>query len=148
MGQGACPGPLKCMHMIRAATLATCWHGCTRWEGPRCPYAVQVCGLRVPKHPSSYLKKFLLSTRCIVLQAQDFAAALQALASERELLVSLFGEDVTGEGSQASRRGNEQWPPCSSSGPLMSPRSNGMPHVAALLDRVFESICRPLKVRL
>ena len=117
-------------------------------EGPHRPYAVQMRRLHAPKIPSSHWKMFPLATRCIALQAQDFAGAFQALASERELLVSLFGEDVTGDGSQASRRGNEQWPPRSSSGPLMSPRSNGMPHVAALLDRVFESICRPLKVRL
>lgn len=51
----------------------------------------------------------------------------QSLASERELLVSLFGDDraaaTDGEGGVVD-----------------------MPSTAQLLDRVFESICKPLKV--
>ncbi len=51
----------------------------------------------------------------------------QSLASERELLVSLFGDDraaaADGEGGVVD-----------------------MPSTAELLDRVFESICKPLKV--
>ena len=54
--------------------------------------------------------------------------ARQALASERELLVSLFGNDRPAE--PGGRAG-----------------SGEMPDTAALLDRVFESICRPLKAR-
>jgi len=50
----------------------------------------------------------------------------QSLASEHELLVSLFG---AGEEGQQETRGD-------------------MPSTALLLDRVFESICRPLKVRI
>ena len=59
----------------------------------------------------------------------------QALASERELLVALFGDDAA-DGSGAVEES-------------MSPRSRppDMPSTAALLDQVFESICRPLKVR-
>ena len=49
----------------------------------------------------------------------------QALASERELFVSLFGDE-----SEA--------PPAE--------LSADMPSIAALLDRVFEGICKPLKV--
>ncbi len=45
----------------------------------------------------------------------------QALASERELLAALFGDDAAA--------------------------APDMPTTAALLDRVFESICRPLKAR-
>lgn len=53
----------------------------------------------------------------------------QALASERELLVSLFGDDRPAE-------------------PGARTASGEMPDTAALLDRVFESICRPLKARM
>lgn len=52
----------------------------------------------------------------------------QALASERELLISLFGQD------DPSRAGDQ---------------SNGhsdVPSSSALLDRVVEGVCRPLKV--
>ena len=53
----------------------------------------------------------------------------QALASERELLLSLFGErDVTATADIGSGGGD-------------------MPSIARLLDRVFESICKPLKAR-
>ena len=54
----------------------------------------------------------------------------QSLASERELLVGLFGDDSRKDG------GAEE------AGPVGDP-----PRTAALLDRVFDSICRPLKVR-
>ena len=52
----------------------------------------------------------------------------QGLASERELLISLFGQD------DPSRAGDQ---------------SNGhseVPSSSALLDRVVEGVCRPLKV--
>ena len=60
---------------------------------------------------------------------------VQALASERELLVALFGDDaVEGAAGHVEE--------------AMSPRSRppDMPSTSALLDQVFESICRPLKV--
>ena len=75
---------------------------------------------------------------------------VQALASERELLVSLFGADegipsTTADHAPDQRRG--------SSGRLLdavSPRAAAAgsepPKTSALLDQVFESICRPLKV--
>ncbi|KAL4421302.1 hypothetical protein ABPG75_010593 [Micractinium tetrahymenae] len=86
-----------------------------------------------------------------------------ALASEQELLVSLFGGDsaaepgapLQGTGSALSASGSLG----GGSGPL-SPRSSaagegslgagadGAPTIAQLLDPVFESICRPLKVRI
>ena len=51
----------------------------------------------------------------------------QALASERELLLSLFGEpDAVAAQEIATGTGD-------------------MPSIARLLDRVFESICKPLK---
>ena len=59
----------------------------------------------------------------------------QALASERELLVALFGGDAReGAAGQVEE--------------AVSPRSRppDMPSTSALLDQVFESICRPLKV--
>lgn len=49
----------------------------------------------------------------------------QALASERELLISLFGQDDAGDHAN----GQSDVPSCS-----------------ALLDRVVEGVCRPLKV--
>ena len=53
----------------------------------------------------------------------------QALASERELLLSLFGEpDADAMGDTGGASGD-------------------MPSIARLLDRVFESICKPLKAR-
>ena len=52
----------------------------------------------------------------------------QALASERELFLSLFGEEPGGEGG------------------VPAERSSDMPSITSLLDRVFESICKPLKV--
>lgn len=62
----------------------------------------------------------------------------QSLASERELMVALFGEDTLREqhGATSGLRseGSDTLP------------SGDMPHTEALLDRVFESICRPLKV--
>ena len=77
----------------------------------------------------------------------------QALASERELLVSLCGGDGGDTG------GLETGGPSASSSnraaatEALSPRSSGQLSSAnqeiktsALLDHVFESICRPLKV--
>jgi hypothetical protein len=65
----------------------------------------------------------------------------QSLASERELLVGLFGDDSRRDGLASgdfadSREG--------SGGDLAA----DMPRTALLLDRVFDSICRPLKVSL
>jgi conserved oligomeric Golgi complex subunit 6 len=60
--------------------------------------------------------------------ARDMLAWVhQSLASERELLMSLFGEDEV-----AQRQGE--------------PPPADMPGIRLLLDRVFESICKPLKV--
>lgn len=55
----------------------------------------------------------------------------QSLAGERELMTSLFGGD---DGSKSMPRGEAE------------SSVTDMPRTAALLDRVFESICRPLKV--
>ncbi len=53
----------------------------------------------------------------------------QALASERELLLSLFGEPDADPTADIGSGGGD------------------MPSIARLLDRVFESICKPLKAR-
>ncbi|CAL8463754.1 g3288 [Coccomyxa elongata] len=71
----------------------------------------------------------------------------QALASERELLVSLFGADdgVASAVPDQARSGSGRLPE------VASPRAAGgsePPKTSALLDQVFESICRPLKVRI
>jgi len=61
----------------------------------------------------------------------------QSLASERELLVGLFGDDARKDGGEDPRGS-----PGGESVPV-----GDMPRTAVLLDRVFDSICRPLKVR-
>lgn len=53
----------------------------------------------------------------------------QALASERELLISLFGED-----NQRRTTGSHADTP------------SDVPSSSALLDKVLEGVCRPLKV--
>ena len=53
----------------------------------------------------------------------------QALASERDLLISLFGQDSQSQAAQTNG-------------------SSEVPSSAALLDKVLEGICRPLKVGL
>ncbi len=50
----------------------------------------------------------------------------QSLAGEREVLVQLFGDDSVGGAAATSAE---------------------TPSIAELLDRIFESICKPLKVR-
>lgn len=68
----------------------------------------------------------------------------QSLASEKDLLTSLFGSEDTQTISVIE----------SSGGPeeiALSPRENvglEMPRTGMLLDRIFESICRPLQVSL
>ena len=78
----------------------------------------------------------LLETKLLKLgPALSEAASIQALASERELLVALFGDDATDGSPGKVEEG-------------VSPRTRppDMPSTSALLDQVFESICRPLKV--
>ena len=55
----------------------------------------------------------------------------QALASERELLISLFGQDDQIRTAEPHTDGHSD-----------------IPSSSALLDRVLEGICRPLKVTL
>ena len=54
----------------------------------------------------------------------------QALASEKELLISLFGQD-----SQSDT-------------PMTHSGRADIPSSAALLNRVLEGVCKPLKVRM
>lgn len=78
----------------------------------------------------------------------------QALASERELFVSLFGDEGLPDAALAGQSQGLLMPTssnASSTGPRRSTSAGlsaleGMPDTAAMLDRVFESICRPLKV--
>ena len=55
----------------------------------------------------------------------------QALASERELLISLFGQDDSNRSPSGHADGHSD-----------------VPSSKALLDKVLEGVCRPLKVRL
>ncbi|KAI3423947.1 hypothetical protein D9Q98_009781 [Chlorella vulgaris] len=83
-----------------------------------------------------------------------------SLASEQEFLVSLFGEDRNQQQQQqqqqAQRSGSGgQAPPSSAAAPaaavepgVPSSGGEGAPTIAQLLDQVFESVCRPLKVRI
>ena len=79
----------------------------------------------------------------------------QALASERELFVSLFGDEGLPAAVPLGGGAASQGPlmPTSSNASHMGSRGSDaggtlgdMPNTAAMLDRVFESICRPLKV--
>jgi hypothetical protein len=69
---------------------------------------------------------------------------LQALCGEREFVVALFGEGGQARGGSAG--GSEQ--PAAAAGSMqLSGAVGDALGSAALLDRIFESICRPLKVR-
>ncbi len=63
--------------------------------------------------------------------------AWPGLPAEREFLVSLFGEDVSSTSGELARP----------SSPGEYTLGGGAPTIPHLLDTVFESICRPLKVR-
>ena len=67
----------------------------------------------------------------------------QSLASERDLFVALFGSDGASPADAASSRGAGR---PSDTPEIEAEDGEGLPDTAALLDRVFESICRPLKV--
>lgn len=54
----------------------------------------------------------------------------QALASERELLISLFGQDDASHADDSD----------------LANGNSDVPSSSALLDRVVEGVCRPLKV--
>jgi hypothetical protein len=80
-----------------------------------------------------------------------------SLASEQEFLVSLFGEDRNQQQQQqqqAQRSGSGGLAPPSSAAAaaaasepgVPSSGGEGAPTIAQLLDQVFESVCRPLKV--
>jgi hypothetical protein len=60
-----------------------------------------------------------------------------SLASEQELLVSLFGED--------GQQQQQQPAPVAHSDRGGAGDNDGVPSIAQLLDSVFESVCRPLK---
>ena len=53
----------------------------------------------------------------------------QSLAGEREVLVQLLGEDAAGGPGEGG-----------------APPAAEVPSIAELLDRIFESICKPLQV--
>lgn len=79
-----------------------------------------------------------------------------AMASEQELLVSLFGGD-SAEAGAAALRAASGGALAGGGGAPLSPRASaggegglaggadGAPTIPQLLDQVFESICRPLK---
>ena len=88
-------------------------------------------------------------TRCRRLSpATDMLAWVHAsLASEQEFLVSLFGDDgqqaaLERQGSAAGAAAQQQ---AEGGGAAGAP--DGAPTIPQLLDSVFESICRPLRVR-
>jgi hypothetical protein len=76
-----------------------------------------------------------------------------SLASEREFLAALFGGEEAagggggagaGAGEEARPGGRDDEAPAGAAGE----EGGGAPSVAQLLDSVFESICRPLRVRI
>ncbi|PRW32513.1 Conserved oligomeric Golgi complex subunit 6 isoform A [Chlorella sorokiniana] len=91
----------------------------------------------------------------------DMLAWLHAsLASEQEFLVSLFGDDSQQEalerqgsaagpaGPAAAAAAAQQAAEGSSAAGAAGAASDGAPTIPQLLDSVFESICRPLRVRI
>lgn len=64
----------------------------------------------------------------------------QSLASERELLIGLFGDDSS-QPLKNETSGNSRISISSDAGP-----ARDILKTSALLDRVFDSICRPVKV--
>jgi hypothetical protein len=74
-----------------------------------------------------------------------FALLLQALCGEREFVVALFGEG--GQAREGSAGGSEQQLAAAAGSMQPSGVFGDALGSAALLDRIFESICRPLKVR-
>ncbi|GAB4822825.1 hypothetical protein N2152v2_009871 [Parachlorella kessleri] len=102
-----------------------------------------------------FIKALTRGPRPIEMHAHDprryvldmMAWVHQALASEREFLVSLFGEDP----ASTSPAGGAS--PGDLAARPTSPLTDylpggGVPTIPQLLDMVFESICRPLKVRI
>lgn len=77
-----------------------------------------------------------------------------SLASEQELLVSLFGDDsqqaaLERQGSAAGAAGGAAAAAAAqqAEGTAAAGSPDGAPTIPQLLDSVFESICRPLRVR-
>ena len=72
-----------------------------------------------------------------------------SLASEREFLLSLFGEDA--DSAQQQDKGSASTAAAAAAaaaaaGDAAAGADGAAPTIAQLLDSVFESICRPLKV--
>uniref|UniRef100_A0A383VY11 Conserved oligomeric Golgi complex subunit 6 n=1 Tax=Tetradesmus obliquus TaxID=3088 RepID=A0A383VY11_TETOB len=73
----------------------------------------------------------------------------QALCGEREFIVALFGEGGQQQQQREGSSGGSDLQPAAAAGTLQqgaAAAGDGMGS-AALLDRIFESVCRPLKVR-
>jgi hypothetical protein len=71
---------------------------------------------------------------------------LQALCGEREFVVALFGEAGQPQHRDSSTGGSEYQPAAAAAAAPTQTAGDALGS-AALLDRIFESICRPLKVR-
>ncbi|KAF6250612.1 component of oligomeric golgi complex 6 [Scenedesmus sp. NREL 46B-D3] len=69
----------------------------------------------------------------------------QALCGEREFVVALFGDSE--QTRTGSVNGSEQPRTAAAAAPPAAGAAGDVLGAAALLDRIFESICRPLKVR-
>ena len=91
-----------------------------------------------------YLAEHLLHA---VLWCHVHPCCAQALASERELLVSLFGSEGMDDPQQQQQQNGASGGRQEAATPRAQlQQQQDMHNTAALLDQVFESICRPLKV--
>ena len=132
---------------------------CINQEAQEC-HCIQLCIIiACPITQASGSDSVLLAAHAIpaVQKHSCILCRAQALASERELFVSLFGDEGLPNAApsmEASRMPQSSLMPTSSNASHMGSvrGSDGgaplgdMPDTAAMLDRVFESICRPLKV--
>ena len=88
---------------------------------------------------------------CLLLAtcADMLAWVHTSLASEREFLLSLFGEDADSAQRAQQDRGSASMvaaAAAAAAGDAAAGAEGAAPTIAQLLDLVFESICRPLKV--
>ena len=96
------------------------------------------------------IKRALKCLALLATCADMLAWVHTSLASEREFLLSLFGEDADSAQQQQQDRGSASMAAAAAAAAAAGDAAMGAdgaaPTIEQLLDSVFESICRPLKV--
>lgn len=119
-----CLVQLKCMLMTPCDTSGTCWDGCIKWG-----------------FPQSLIQKSITDFKTIILLLSINCLKLfisQALASEREFVLALLDPDTVVDGRPTEEQVSKTVQ--SDSGKIES-------DLIFVLDRIFEGVCRPFKVR-